>query len=114
MRYLPNGTVVTNFTVYDHYKYSKGREDITRFRVVFFGKVAELANEFLSKGDLVVLSGRLRLVTFTGRDGKEKTFAEIIGNEFRSLTRRRQDDDDATEPDGESWAPTADVDDLPF
>lgn len=108
MRYMPTGMEVTNFSVYNTYKYGQGKEDTTIFKVVFFGKQAGFANDFLHKGDLVVVTGRMRLVTFTGRDGTDKTYAEIVGNDFRSLTPRRYND-------AEELATSAeDLDDLPF
>ncbi len=110
MRYLPTGMAITTFLVYDHYKYGQGKEDTTKFKVCFFAKQAENANQFLHKGDLVAVTGRLRLKSFDGRDGNTVTYLEIVGSDFRALQNRRDSgvsDDQLTDGYG-------DVDDLPF
>ncbi len=117
MRYTPKGSTVTTFTMYNNYKYGEGKEDVTIFKCVFFGKQAERANQFLHKGDLTAVSGRLRLVTFQTREGTDKTYAEIVGSEFRSLASKPkpvQSYDDLQSDADEAGALVDEVDDLPF
>lgn len=116
LRFLPTGMAVCNFSIYNTYKYGKGKEDTTIFKVCFFAKQAELANEFLGKGDMVIVSGRMRLVKFIGREGTEVTYAEIIGSDFRTLTPKASQSrfEDEYQEEGSLVGAVADVDDLPF
>ncbi len=120
MRYLPNGNCVTSFPVYNHYKYGSGKEDLCIFRVSFFGKRAENANQFLHSGDLVMVTGRLRSPSFTGRDGQKVTLLEIVGSDFRALSNRFQQREPGQvgaadyEQDNAPSMYGDDVDDLPF
>ncbi|NJM40503.1 MAG: single-stranded DNA-binding protein [Anaerolineae bacterium] len=65
MRYLPNGNPVTSFNVATDRKYNDASgqliSETTWFRVSVFGKSAETSNQFLSKGKMVLVEGRLRV-----------------------------------------------------
>lgn len=54
-------------------------------RVKFFGKLAEIAGEYLKKGRQVYVEGSIRTDKFTGNDGQEKFFTEIVANEMQLL-----------------------------
>ena len=64
MRYTPQGTPVTNFSVATSYKWTGAdgtpNEETTWFRVSAWGRMAEVCNEYLSKGRQVFVEGRLR------------------------------------------------------
>lgn len=57
-------------------------------RVVFFGKLGEIAGEYLRKGSQVYVEGSLRYDKFTGQDGIEKYTTDIIANEMQMLGGR--------------------------
>lgn len=57
-------------------------------RVVFFGKGAEIAGEYLRKGSQIYVEGTLRYDKFTGQDGVEKFTTDIIANDFLMLGSR--------------------------
>jgi single-strand DNA-binding protein len=63
MRYSPNGTAITTFSVATNRKWKTGdgelKEETAWFRVSVFGKQAENCNEFLSKGAKVLVEGEL-------------------------------------------------------
>lgn len=54
-------------------------------RVKFFGKLAEIAGEYLKKGRQVYVDGSIRYDKFTGQDGQERYITEIIGDEMQML-----------------------------
>jgi len=54
-------------------------------RVVFFGKLGEIAGEYLRKGSQVYVEGELRYDKFTGQDGVEKYTTDIVANELQML-----------------------------
>ena len=57
-------------------------------RVVFFGKLGEIAGEYLRKGSQVYVEGELRYDKFTGQDGVEKYTTDIVANEMQMLGGR--------------------------
>ncbi len=54
-------------------------------RVKFFGKLGEIAGEYLRKGRQVYVEGSIRYDKFTGQDGQERYITEIIGDEMQML-----------------------------
>jgi single-strand DNA-binding protein len=54
-------------------------------RVTFFGKLGEIAGEYLRKGSQVYVEGEIRYDKYTGQDGVEKYFTEIVANEMQML-----------------------------
>lgn len=57
-------------------------------RVVFFGRLGEIAGEYLRKGSQVYIEGELRYDKYTGQDGVEKYSTDIIANEMQMLGGR--------------------------
>ncbi len=65
-------------------------------RIKFFGKLAEIAGQYLKKGRQVYIEGSIRTNKFTGSDGQEKYMTEIVANNMQMLGGR-----DDGEPRGE-------------
>lgn len=57
-------------------------------RVTFFGKLGEIAGEYLRKGSQVYVEGEIRYDKYTGQDGVEKYFTEIVASEMQMLGGR--------------------------
>jgi single-strand DNA-binding protein len=57
-------------------------------RVVFFGKLGDIAREYLRKGSQVYVEGELRYDKYTGQDGVEKFSTDIVANEMQMLGGR--------------------------
>ena len=57
-------------------------------RVTFFGKLGEIAAEYLRKGSQVYVEGEVRYDKFTGQDGVAALFTEIVANEMQMLGGR--------------------------
>jgi len=60
-------------------------------RVVFFGKLGEIAGEYLRKGSQVYVEGAIRYDKYTGQDGVEKYSTDIIADEMQMLGGRDGD-----------------------
>jgi len=57
-------------------------------RLKFFGKVAEIAGEYLRKGSQVYVEGSIRYDKFTGQDGQERYFTDIVVDQMQMLGGR--------------------------
>lgn len=86
LKYTPTGVAVCTFGVATNRSWttSDGQtKDETQYhRIVAWQKLAELCGKLLTKGRKVYLEGRLTYRTFTGRDGQQKTIAEIVLDDF--------------------------------
>ncbi|HEY6895804.1 MAG TPA: single-stranded DNA-binding protein [Rhodocyclaceae bacterium] len=92
-RYTPNGDQVTNCRIAttDSWKdkaTGERREATEWHRVVFFGKLAEIAGQYLKKGSQVYVEGRLRTRKWQDKDGQERYTTEISADAMQMLGRR--------------------------
>lgn len=89
MRYTPQGTAVCSFSVAsnERRKDRQGlQQDVTTwFRVTVWGKQAETASKYLSKGRSVYVEGRLHAGEWTDKDGKPRYTLEINATDVRFL-----------------------------
>ena len=103
-RYMPNGNPVTNVTVATSrgWKDRESGENIERtewHRVVFFNRLAEIANEYLRKGSKVYLEGELRTRQWE-RDGQKHYSTEVVANEMQMLDSRGDMSSNTSAPSG--------------
>ncbi len=124
MRYLPSGQAVTSFSIATSNKFtgSDGQlvEETTWFRITAWGKQAETCNQYLKKGRLVLVEGRIKPDPSTGgpriwnrQDGTPGASYEVTAQTVRFLGRSGdegfsggEDFDEAPSGSGE--------DDIPF
>ena len=90
LRYTPQGQAVCNFSVATTEKRKEPRsgeaQDITTwFKVTLWGRLAELANQYLSKGKQVYVEGRLRQEEYTDRDGVKRTSLVVNASDMHFL-----------------------------
>ena len=93
-RYLPNGDAVTNITLAttDSWKDKNSgdkREATEWHRVVFFRKLAEIANQYLRKGSQVYIEGSLKTRKWQDKDGQDRYTTEIVADEMKMLGSRQ-------------------------
>jgi single-strand DNA-binding protein len=124
MRYMPNGTAVTNFSVATNRRWTdkasgEPREETTWFRVSVWGKQAEAANQYLSKGRQVLVEGRMKPDQqtggprlWTGQDGTMRASYELTADVVRFIGGREA----SSMMEGESTeGPAAqEEDEIPF
>ncbi|MEX3526707.1 MAG: single-stranded DNA-binding protein [Burkholderia sp.] len=93
VRYLPSGDAVANIRLAttDRYKDKATNEfkEVTEWhRVAFFGRLAEIVNEYLKKGSAVYIEGRLRTRKWQGQDGQDRYSTEIVADQMQMLGGR--------------------------
>jgi len=92
VRYMPDGGAITNISVAttDTWKDKAGekQEKTEWHRVAFFGKLAEIAGEYLKKGSQVYLEGRLQTRKWQDKDGQDKYTTEIVADRMQMLGAR--------------------------
>lgn len=92
MRFTPNGSPVTSFSVATNRIYTTAdgerRTETEWFNVIAWNKLAEQCNQFLTKGRLVYVEGRLRTRSWEGQDGQKHYRTEIIANRITFLDRQ--------------------------
>jgi single-strand DNA-binding protein len=91
-RYSADGAAIANVSVATTRKYKgadgQPQEETEWHRVVFFGRLAEIAGEYLKKGRSVYVEGRLRTRKWTDKEGVEKYTTEIVAENMQMLGSR--------------------------
>lgn len=93
VRYLPSGDAVTNISIgiTDSWKdktTGEKKEATEWVRVSFFGKLAEIAGQYLKKGSQVYIEGKLRTRKYTDKDGVDKYATEVVCDHMQMLGAR--------------------------
>jgi single-strand DNA-binding protein len=90
LRYTPNGVAVTNFDLaVDRPTTNQAGERETDFiRIIAWQKQAELCANYLKKGRLVAVEGRLRIRSYETQDGQKRRVAEVVSNQVQFLDRK--------------------------
>lgn len=89
-RYAPSGDAITNISIAttDTWKdkaTGEKREATEWHRVAFFGRLAEIAGEYLHKGSQVYIEGRLRTRKWQDKDGQDRYVTEIRADTLQML-----------------------------
>ena len=92
-RYMPSGSAVTNLSVATSEqwkdKQSGEQKDRTEWHnVVFFGRLGEIAGEYLRKGSQVYIEGKLRTRKWQDKEGNDRYTTEVVANEMQMLDSR--------------------------
>lgn len=128
VKYTAGGTAVANFSLAtsETFKKEGEKQEKTEWhKIVIFGKLAEIAGEYLKKGSQIYLEGKLQTRSWGDKDGVERYTTEIVLSEMTMLGGRSDNSGPdanpkkqaekkkpaSNEPDG---APPYDDDDLPF
>jgi single-strand DNA-binding protein len=127
MRYMPDGTAVTSFSVATNRRWNDRQtgqpvDETTWFRVSVWGKRAEVAHQYLTKGSKVLVEGRIKpdLNTggpklFTRQDGTVGASYEITADNFSFIGSREDTGGfESDGGDGGGSAPAHEEDEIPF
>jgi len=91
-RYTGGGQAVANFSVAtdESYKDKNGeRQKRTEWhKIVVWGKQAEIAQQYLKKGSLIFIEGRIQSREWQDKEGQKRTSFEIVASNFRMLGGR--------------------------
>ncbi|MFQ5513309.1 MAG: single-stranded DNA-binding protein [Myxococcota bacterium] len=122
LRYTQNGQAVANFTLATNETWTnrngEAQERTEWHRIVVWGKLAEIANEYLAKGKQVYVEGRLQTREWEDREGKKRSTTEITAERFLMLGSRGdpgyQTGPAPTGEDPGGPPPAPEGDDIPF
>ena len=94
-RYMPSGDAMTTIAVAttDSWKdktTGEKKEQTEWHRITFFGKLAEIASQYLKKGSQVYIEGSLRTRKYTDKDGVEKYATDIKADVMQMLGAKQQ------------------------
>ena len=134
VRNLPSGQNVANFSIATNRIWNDkdgNRQDQTEFHnIVMFGKLADIASQYLAKGALCLIEGRIQTRSWEGQDGQKKYRTEIVAeglqmgpraansgegggyaaNSSKPAPKKKQEDTSLDELDENE----VDVEDIPF
>ena len=92
LRYTPGGTAVTNFNMATNESWadkSGERQEQTEWhRIVVWGRLAEICNQYLRKGSKVYIEGRLQTRSWEGQDGQKRYTTEVVARDMQMLDSR--------------------------
>jgi single-strand DNA-binding protein len=93
-RYSPDGAAITNVSVATTSQWKdkntgEKREETEWHRVAFFGRLAEIAGEYLKKGSQVYIEGRLRTRKWQDKDGQDRYTTEVVADVMQMLGSRQ-------------------------
>jgi single-strand DNA-binding protein len=93
VRYAPSGDAFANITVATSRQWKdktsgEKKEETEWHRIVFNGRLAEIAGEYLKKGRSVYVEGRLRTRKWQDKEGQDRYTTEIIGDQMQMLGSR--------------------------
>ncbi|MGI6467725.1 MAG: single-stranded DNA-binding protein [Syntrophomonadaceae bacterium] len=85
LRYTPNGAAVVSFTMAVERRFNRNEADF--IPIVAWNKLAENCANYLGKGRLVAVEGRLQVRSYETQDGQRRWVTEVIADEVRFLDR---------------------------
>jgi single-strand DNA-binding protein len=93
VRYMPSGGAVANLTIATSESWKdkatgEQKEQTEWHRVVMFGRLGEIAGEYLKKGSQVYIEGKLQTRKWQDQQGQDKYTTEIVANEMQMLGGR--------------------------
>jgi len=101
-KYMPDGAQITHVSIATTHTWKdkasgEKKEETEWHRVLFRGRLAEVASEYLKKGSQVYVEGRLRTRKWQDRDGQDRYTTEIVADSMQMLGGRRSGEDTAPE-----------------
>jgi single-strand DNA-binding protein len=92
-KYMPDGAAITNVSIATSYQWTdkasgEKKEETEWHRVMFRGRLAEIAGEYLKKGSQVYVEGRLRTRKWQDKEGQDRYTTEIVADTMQMLGSR--------------------------
>ena len=92
LKNTPSGASVANFSIASNRKFKSGdetKEEVSFFDCVVWGKLAELCNQYVNKGDRVGIEGRLQQRRWENTEGKTQSKVEIVVENIQFLSNKK-------------------------
>lgn len=107
VRYTQDGAAICNITIATSSSWKdkstgEKKEETEWHRVTFFGRLAEIAGEYLKKGKSVYVEGRLKTSKYTDKSGVEKYSTDVIADQMQMLGGREGGGQDAGDSGGQA------------
>lgn len=89
-----SGKTITRFTlaVDRNFKNSSGEREVDFIPVVLWGKKGEIVSEYMVKGKLLSVSGRLQTGSYEDKEGHKRYIAEVVADDFQFIDFRKQEE----------------------
>ena len=103
LRYTQNGTALCKFSIAnnnDYYKDDELQKQVNFVDVTTWAKLAERCNEYLKKGNRIIINGRLKQDRWQDENGGNRSKISIVGNQVQFLDLKNGDGD-SEETDGD-------------
>ena len=118
LRQTGAGSAIANMVVATDRRYKDGQgnpqTETEWHSVVFFGKTAEIASQYLRKGSMVYVEGRLHTRKYTDKQGIERYSTEIIGETLQFLDSKKSSGESTVRSTNVRRAQPDDSADVPF
>jgi single-strand DNA-binding protein len=92
IRYTPGGMAVASTGIASNRKFKSAtgeqKEEVLFIDLTFFGRTAEIANQYLRKGSKVLVDGRLKLDSWTAQDGSKRSKHSVTVENLQMLSSR--------------------------
>ena len=103
LKYTPSGIAVTTFTIaVNRIPNAQGEREADFIPIVAWRQSAEFAANYLTKGRLVAIDGRLQIRSWVAQDGTRRKSAEVVAENLRSLDRPKEQGEHVSAPAGEA------------
>jgi single-strand DNA-binding protein len=102
LRYTPSGTPVASFGLAVNRRFRQGeelKEEVCYIDIVVFGKQAEHCGQYLSKGNGVIVDGRLQQRRWESEDGQKRSKHEVVAQTVTFLPKRPESGTEPNAPD---------------
>jgi single-strand DNA-binding protein len=111
---IPNGTIVVNFSVATSEKFKdrngQQQEQTEWHRIVVFGRLAEICEQYLKKGSHVYVAGRLQTRQWEDQNGNKQYTTEIVAREMKMLGSRDERTDTSQQEKKIDWESSTEKD----
>ena len=119
VKYTPDGTMVTNFTIATDLEWKdKNGEKVRKtewHKIVTFRKLAEICGNYLAKGKMVYIEGRIQTRSWEDKDGIKRYTTEIVASDMKMLDAKGQGKGSGTADEVPPFGPESlQDDDVPF
>lgn len=95
LKYLSNGTTIASNSIAVNRKFKNKmgevKEETCFIDVAFFGRTAEVVNQYLSKGSKILVEGRLKFDQWVSQNGDKRSKHSIIADSMQMLDKKKQD-----------------------
>lgn len=99
LKYTPSGIAVANFTLaVNRVPNAQGEREADFVPIVVWRQSAEFAANYLTKGRLVAVDGRLQIRSWVAQDGSRRKQAEVVAENLKSLDRPKEHTETAAAP----------------